>query len=218
MRSLRRLAEPAALAKHKAEWTQKYVASRGAAPGKRPPSRQYAHQEIVDALQAMSAHKCFYCEQSTKECGFEVDHAVEIDERPDLAFEWSNLYLACPQCNGRKLTNQQVPVAECVDPCNAADEPGAHLDFDRELIHARDGSARGAATIKKYRLDRDELDRKRARQLLMFVETIYTLCRRMAEEKRSTLTEEERKILERFKAPDRPFSLMFEVYLRNHPL
>ena len=39
----------------------------------------------------MTHGKCFYCERRLTDSEQEVDHHVEVAERPELAFEWSNL-------------------------------------------------------------------------------------------------------------------------------
>jgi DNA repair ATPase RecN len=49
-------------AEKKAEWQASYEARRAANPKARPESKQYAHQQIVGTLEAMSHKKCFYCE------------------------------------------------------------------------------------------------------------------------------------------------------------
>ena len=131
MISLRRLGEPSVLKENKAKWQGRYLEELAKSPGKRPSSSQYAHAEVMQTLEAMSFHKCFYCEQSTK-TSKEVDHYIDVAEDPGRAFEWTNLYLTCGGgkhgCNN-KLTNGSVPVADCLDSCNPTDRPEAHLTF-----------------------------------------------------------------------------------------
>lgn len=213
---IQRLDEPEVLRKNKARWCAAFLERRAKSPEQKPSSSQYAHAQVVSTLEAMSHHKCFYCEQKTKETTCEVDHHVEVAERPDLAFEWTNLYLSCPVCNSRKQPNRSIPIADCLDPCDPAVDPSAHLDFDDELIRARAGSSRGLATIKKYKLDRDDLDLKRARQLKLLLKAIIEIKARMIAEGRKTMTERELELLRSFAQPDFPFSLMFSVYLERY--
>jgi len=217
MISLRRLDEPSVLKENKAKWLARYLEDRAKSPGKRPSSSQYAHAEVVQTLEAMSFHKCFYCEQSTK-AGNEVDHYIEVAEDPGQAFEWTNLYLTCGGgrhgCNN-KIANASLPVANCLDPCNPADRPEDHLTFDDELIRARDSSARGLQTIQKYRLDRPGLDYKRIVQIKQLLKAKDQIQARMIAEGRKTMTDEERDLLRAFAQPNRPFSLMFAVLLRG---
>ena len=65
-----REAEPEILREKNAEWLTKFVASGN----KRPPSKQYAHAQVVTTLHAMSHGKCFYCESKGP---LSVDHYIE---------------------------------------------------------------------------------------------------------------------------------------------
>ncbi len=120
-----RLQEPRILQEKKTAWTADFVAS----DKKRPDGSKYAHREVVQTLRSMSHDKCFYCE--AREAKLSVDHHIEVSERRDLAFEWSNLYLACDECQG-KLPNRSIPVSDCLDPCEPGVEPAAHIAFVAE--------------------------------------------------------------------------------------
>ncbi|MFO0631002.1 MAG: hypothetical protein U0325_35985 [Polyangiales bacterium] len=90
-----------------------------------------------------------------------------------LAYLWNNWLLACPICNGDYKGNlfplskaHVLPIAEGCESAEEslllnpfdADDPLDHLDFsDDGLIAARNGSARGVATILTCGLDRFEL-------------------------------------------------------------
>lgn len=214
IRLARFAAEPRVLAEKKAEWLAAYKLVLVKDPRKRPPSSQYAHKEVVDAPERMSFHKCFYCEQSTKESSREIDHFIEVAEDPDGAFVWTNLYLACTKCND-KLPNRTVPVADCLDPCDPAMDSRAHLTFEREAIRPRSGSARGRETIRKYKLDRADLDLKRSRMLHLLTETVIGIGRKMNSDGRQVMTHDEKEVLQSFRQPEHPFSLMFIVYLEH---
>ena len=210
---LRRLPEPQVLCKNKDKWQKTYLAERAADPAKRPSSRQYAHRDIVDALRGMSFHKCFYCEQSTKDSRAEVDHHVEVAVAPERAFDWHNLYLSCPDCNRKKLDHAAVSVVSCLDPCNETVDPVEHLTFEDELIRPRAASISGRETIRKYRLDRAELDQMRLRQIKYFHQALHRIEDRQKTEGRREFDEKEKELLQRFRQPEYPFSLMFRVYL-----
>ena len=164
----------------------------------------------------MSFHKCFYCEQSTKQTRKEIDHYLEVEERPELAFDWDNLYLSCCECN-RKLTNRALAASSCVNPCDPNIDPGDHLSFDDEFIRAKPGSGRGAETIRKYRLDRSDLDHKRVRLLRDFLTRLVEIRDAQNRDGGRPMTEAEKEILRAYRQAERPFSLMFRIYLeRNH--
>lgn len=207
MRRLTRLPEPGVLQQNKARWLERFLASGD----KRPLARQYGHREIRAALAAMSYHKCFYCETKLETGGEEVDHYVEVAEAPQRVFDWDNLCLACHGCNRRKRPNSAIPAVECLDPCGT-DDPAAHLTFEAEMITAKGDSAKGLRTIQKYALDRSELSYLRLKALQQFERLL-----RQLHERRGTraLTEDEKEIIRRFKQPDHPFSLMFQVYLAD---
>lgn len=211
---IKRLPPPDVLSRNEERWRAAFLEERAKAPQKRPSSKQYAHPAIVATLKAMSHHKCFYCEQSTKQARSEVDHYIEVAEDPTRAFTWTNLYLSCFECN-RKQPHRAIPVTDCVDPCATDAEPSAHLTFEDELIRARGGSARGLATIQKYRLNRDDLDHKRLKQLQLFSKALGGVKDAMIAEGRKEMNEDEKALLRRFREPDFPFSLMFQVALEQ---
>lgn len=213
---IRRLDEPEVLRKNKERWLATYLQQREQNPGLRPRSAQYAHDDIVSVLEAMSHHKCFYCEQSTKQTKCEVDHHVEIADQPALAFDWKNLYLACCDCNGHKKRHRVIPVADCLDPCDATVRPSDHLDFEEEEIRARDGSPKGLDTITKYKLDRVDLDHKRLRQLKRLFKVVKEIDDARIAEGGRGITDPEKALLRRFAQPDYPFSLMFSIYLARN--
>lgn len=202
--------EPEVLAESWEKWLAKYLERRAISPGLRPPGAQYAHATIVRVLEGMSFKKCFYCE--AKPDRRTVDHYIEVAERPALAFSWSNLYLACQDCQG-KQPNKDNPASDCLDPCDPTFLPGDHLTFTAEQITAKSGSDRGYRTIQKYRLDDDRLDSKRLKQLKLFYEAREEVRVAMIATERKEMTDFELATLRRFRERDQPFSLMFDVYL-----
>lgn len=146
MISLKRLPEPPKLRENKGKWLAAYLEKRQTNPGHRPPSAQYGHEEIRDILERMSHNKCFYCECKIGEYSGtkgEIDHHIEVAECPQRAFDWDNLYLACPGCNRKKFPNKIMPVSECLDPCDLSENPANHLTFESEYIRPRANSSKG---------------------------------------------------------------------------
>lgn len=211
MIKLQRLSQPRVLEKHAAAWTARYVAEVTAATqqGKAAPrasSKQYAHPEVREQLRAVSYRKCFYCETQLEEGAEEVDHYIEMAERPDLAFDWGNLCLSCRKCND-KVSNKDLPVARCVDPCDPGDDPALHLHFDDGIIQGRFGT-KGDETIRKYKLDRPDLEIRRWRTLKRFSDTLGQIKQDCFQQKR-LMTRQEADRLRRFADPSQPFSQMF---------
>ena len=213
MISITRLPEPARLTKNKEKWLAAFLKKRETKPGSRPDSGQYGHPKIRNDLRAMSFDKCFYCEHKLAESEDEVDHYIELAEKPELAFDWDNLYLSCSFCNSKKLFNTTLPVSDCLDPCDPSDNPADHLTFEGEYIVSRAGSSKGSATIQKYRLSRPGLDGRRREQLLRFRETLSELHESQIRDGGRPLTQPEEEVLASFKEPQHAFSLMFSTYL-----
>lgn len=211
MRHIERCDKPPVLEKNADRWLEEFKAS-GA---DRPDSSKYAHQEVREYLMNMSHSKCFYCENPLKGKPREVDHHVEVSVNKNKAFDWQNLYLSCHKCN-HKQNEFRIASAETLDPCSDSDdEIKQNLTYDRELILSVGTSEKGEKTIKKYHLDREELDFLRMKQLQKLNEVIEDIDSQMIADKRQEMTEDEKNKLLSFTLSSQPFSYMCEVYIRN---
>ncbi len=212
MRHLKRLPEPEVLSQKKQEWTQNFLNS-----GKsRPDNSKYAHKSIRESLNAMSFHKCFYCERKLKNMPSEVDHYIEVSEQPSLAFDWHNLYLACNHCNN-KSTNKAIPNEDILNPCVHSDEEIMnHISFEDEQIISNNDSVKGRQTIQKYKLDSNSLDKVRYEHLKQFHKVLIQIQRICMAEGRKKMNEAEINVLKRFQQAEQPFSLMFKIVLAKH--
>lgn len=214
MRHLIRLPKPDILTRKEKEWTDKFIDL-----GKtRPDNSKYGHKDIIADLNTMSYYKCFYSEQKLKGIPKEIDHHIEVSERKDLAYDWGNLYLSSTECNN-KLPNKIISVNDVLNPfANSDEEIEAHLTFEDECITSKNGSELGLRTIKKYRLDSQNLDFLRSKKLREFEQVFIQILKNQNIEKREILTNEENEILHRFAQPDHSFSLMFRLLLKKHNL
>ena len=216
MRHIERLPEPAILKTKHQEWQKKFDERRAVDEKARPDSTKYAHKEIKDTLYTMSYGKCFYCESKLTGVNKEVDHFIEIAIDPALAYDWENLYLACSNCND-KMDHRAIAVTAALDPCRDSDEEiQRNITFVDEQISAVAGSEKGLNTIKKYRLNTELLDMKRSKWLNKLLKEVTEIQRCMIDDGRHETTEVERKKLLRYTSPDQPYSLMSEMYLKNH--
>lgn len=90
--------------------------------GKPFPFKQYKHEKVVEALEALFAGKCAYCETPYDAAGpLDVEHfrpkgeVADADGAPTapgyywLAAEWTNLYPSCIDCNRQR--RHRIPVA-----------------------------------------------------------------------------------------------------------
>lgn len=136
--------------------------------GKTSDGTHYNKAEVVAALWKMQHGKCCYCERSLPEQGHlkAVEHFKPKSIFPVLRNEWSNLLLACSQCNGHKgnqfPVNANTGLPAILDPSDPAIDPEDHLDFDFDpiewmdgfaVIMAKGGSDLGQETIRTVRLD-----------------------------------------------------------------
>jgi len=70
---------------------------------------RYDGQDVQDALFSDHHGKCYLCEQETHK-NFEIEHLKPKAEgfSPELKFDWTNLFLSCKYCNGRKPNNLEI--------------------------------------------------------------------------------------------------------------
>ena len=161
-------------------------------------SDKYRHPTVVSELWNMQSGKCCYCEQKIPEEG----HAKAVEHfAPKSVFKaqrnhWSNLLLACAQCNGRKAAqfpemlsinpdevkliyvkrpSKKVPAL--IDPSKKTN-PEAHLTYHVDpiadgflagQIFSRNGSPRGKATIAVIRLDQTFFHARRREHVMTLV-------------------------------------------------
>jgi uncharacterized protein (TIGR02646 family) len=160
----------------------------------------------------MSHNKCYYCESLLKGTIKEIDHFIEVSERKALAFEWTNLFLSCENCNN-KMSNLSISVDDALNPCiDTDDEIEKHISFEDEQITFL--TDKGDNTIKKFRLSTERLDYLRMRPLQIFTQELIQILQMMNQDGRKKMNETEKKSLKRFAKADNNYSLMFAKYLK----
>lgn len=68
---------------------------------------KYDSQDVLDALVHDQNQKCYICEQNHRQ-NFQVEHLKPKAIYSELEFEWTNLFSACPYCNGRKPNSYDI--------------------------------------------------------------------------------------------------------------
>ena len=147
----------------------------------------YGHQSVKEALKNAQHQKCCFCERK-EEIG-DVEHfrpkgsyqqqegdALSPTGYYWLAYEWSNLFFACPKCN-RSYKRNFFPLADdtkralshtahladedplFIDP--QRDDPECYIEFVADKPRAVDGNQKGKTTIEKTGIDRLFLDERR---------------------------------------------------------
>jgi uncharacterized protein (TIGR02646 family) len=150
----------------------------------------YHHDDVFQALVEDQHGKCCFCESKFLHVAFgDVEHfrpkaawrqarkgALRRPGYHWLAYTWENLHLSCEICNRREkgslfpLLARSKRALSSADPLGtevpafldpAADDPEIHIGFRGVHPFARDGSARGKATITAIGLRRKELRERR---------------------------------------------------------
>ncbi|MDC0936119.1 HNH endonuclease [Pirellulales bacterium] len=148
----------------------------------RGPEKKYFNRynkpDVKQALAQMYGNLCCYCEAPIA-----VVAKGHIEHRkpkaahrfPELAFEWVNLHLSCPNCNSAK-GDQWDTQNEILDAVHDAPIE-AHLSYrlsDSGVL--RDAtSPRGKTTVQFADLNRDELRNARVRILMPALQLIKEL-------------------------------------------
>ncbi|MBM0741628.1 hypothetical protein JOY44_08365 [Phormidium sp. CLA17] len=152
----------------------------------------YAHKSVKQALIKAQHGKCCFCERLIGTDG-DVEHfrpkqaykqaSGEPLQRPGyywLAYEWDNLYLACPGCNQRHKQNLfplQNPTDRAIDHRHSIDfeqflfidpgkeKPEKFIGFRGEIAYAIEGNLKGKVTIDSLKLNQRSLPEARLQRL-----------------------------------------------------
>jgi uncharacterized protein (TIGR02646 family) len=67
------------------------------------PCTAYNGEDVEEQLMNDQDGKCYLCEQQARQ-NYQIEHLRPKADGyfPELKYEWTNLFLACPYCNGRK--------------------------------------------------------------------------------------------------------------------
>lgn len=216
MRHIDRLPIPQILANKHVEWQTKYDEKVAVNSKARPDGTKYGHKDIRDQLNSCSFKKCFYCESKLTGTLKEIDHYIEVAIDHSKAFDWDNLFLSCSNCND-KIDHNVIPVTDALNPCVDSDaEIKSHITFEKECICSQPGSEKGLKTIQKFKLDSELLDLKRSKWLTKLTTKVIDINNKMIAEHRTEYTEDEKRSIRLFMQSDQPYSLMCEIYIREH--
>ncbi len=173
-------------------------------------AKNYKHPDNKKALATASSNKCMYCESDITHIDFgDVEHIKpkDDDQFPHLAYEWSNLGLACGKCNNNK-SDKYFAIAPFIDPY--AENPEDHLFALGAMITQRSGSARGEITIKEIGLNRPELLEKRSERMQTIIVALNAAYRTQVEILKNAALAE----LEKEAQPDKEYSLIVKALLK----
>lgn len=147
MRRLTKLPIPAVLAENGADWLTEYLTDRGS------PTRRYKyrHPEIKSTLRNETSWKCAYCESKVgHNTPGDIEHKVPSSKNETLHFEWTNLTVACAECNRRK-NDYYEQGAEFIDPY--VDDVEVCLLHLGPLVYSVPGHERAEISVRILELD-----------------------------------------------------------------
>lgn len=100
MIQLVRPAEPDFLVQNRATWTARWIHR---APKRAEWASRRIKRKLLVPLLAFSYGKCAFCEQILGLTSYiEIEHYQAKTIRPELVFDWQNLFPICRVCNGSK--------------------------------------------------------------------------------------------------------------------
>lgn len=168
MWKIAKIDKPQVLVDNAALWTKEYCACLAA--GKEPSQEiatRYNEESIKKALEKETHKKCVYCESKIKHVTYgDIEHILPKNKnaRPDLYVEWTNLTLACEQCNRsgkRKYYNPSLPL---INPY--VDNPELYLQDVGPLIMPVLGNNRAIVTVNLLKLNRVPLIEQRTDRII----------------------------------------------------
>lgn len=168
MRKIRKLKKPQVLVINAAKWTQEYCAclATGQEPNKEIATR-YNEPTIKTTLEKETYGKCAYCESKIKHITYgDIEHILPKNKnaRPDLYVEWSNLTLACEQCNRSGKKTYYNPQLMLLNPY--IDDPEEHFNDIGPLVMPILGDNRAYVTRNILKLDRPPLVERRTERIM----------------------------------------------------
>jgi 5-methylcytosine-specific restriction endonuclease McrA len=159
MIKLEKLEEPAILRDNVAVWTEEYLTAKRDATLTDTIRYRYRQPAMKTAIRDETSEKCAYCESKiTHTYPGDVEHILPTSEFPELVCSWSNLTLACGECNRRK-SNYYSREEPLINPYD--DEPKDHLFAAGTLIFGKPGNDKGALAELKLELNRAQLLERR---------------------------------------------------------
>lgn len=177
-------AQPASLAANAKTWRDKVLAHhRANTELPATLASNYNQEDVKSALTQETHGKCMYCESKIAHITYaHIEHykPKRKGRFPELTFDWSNLGLACPVCNGNKSDTFDA-TAPFVNPY--VDEPTTHFRAEGPFVRPVPGDARAEITETELKLNRAELVERRQERLT----NLWRLIRCYNLEKNETL-------------------------------
>lgn len=213
MRKLTKLGKPQILIDNADIWTKEYCdcLRAGKSPSKEISTR-YNEDSIKERLERETNGKCAYCESKIKHISYgDIEHILPKNKaaRPDLYVEWSNLTLACEQCNRSGKRTYYNPQLLLVNPY--VDEPDEHFLNMGPLIMPIKGDDRAYITKQVLKLNRSALVEQRTER----IESVEVLLNCWEKEERQSVKAILEEQLHNEYSDDKEYTSTIKEYLRQ---
>jgi len=142
MRNLLKVDEPEVLSDNHESWLEEYEADAASSSKK----YKYRHPDIKQSLKEETGYKCIYCESKIgHNTPGDIEHKIPSSKRPDLHFTWTNLTIACTECNRRK-NDYYVVGDEFLDPYT--EDVENQLEHHGPLVLWKTNNTRAEISVK----------------------------------------------------------------------
>lgn len=207
MRKVKKLSEPTVLATNKASWTADYARTRS-----QHHKTKYRERSIKEQVVKETFSKCVYCESKVgATTPGDIEHKIPLSKVPSLHFEWSNLTLACTECNRRKGDYYEVSLP-FLDPYD--DDVEAMLEHLGPIVSAKPGCDRAEYSVKRLDLNntnREELVKRKTELLAVLSERRTRLVKETNPVMKELISREIKQMAEK----ESEYSAMIRYILRD---
>lgn len=161
-------------------------------------------RNIWQALDAMQAERCAYCEKELQNDRRHIEHFIQRNRKPQLTFDWTNLFGSCNQENTCGKHKDHLAGfyrdADVLKP--DVDDPDDYLIFfhdgtirPREDLNALQ-KQRAEETLRVFNLDAEhgalrQMRRQAVAGYLQIADTLWSLADQCSEEEWQQLLEAE---------------------------
>lgn len=174
-----KVSEPECLVKNSDKWTDNWKNS----DKKSFNWHQYQNEKVSDILvknlSLLTNYHCSYCDLFPVEKGADkpsIDHFKPKSTYEDLAYEWTNLFLACYSCQSYKL--EKYPDIEPLKPDESyyTFDEYFEIDFHSGKINpnsckSKDEQEKARVTIDLFGLNNDSRPISRKRELGKYLDS-----------------------------------------------
>jgi len=211
MRNIAKLAEPHVLLENKDTWDETLRIN----PSEHNKNR-YRHPEIKGTLLNETANKCVYCESKIgHNCPGDIEHKVPKSCRIDMIFDWTNMTIACSECNRRK-GEYYDPDCMFLDP--NVDDVESMVQHVGPLIFNTPGDTRSEVTVRTLEINSLNGRSKLIGRKIERLESTKNLVERIARENNPVLKEFLIDELNQHGEVSSEFSGMIKTYIEALPV